>query len=76
MANQLGFTQGVALDERDAPACDDSSLRSIVAREGAELAAVLRSKGWHARAGWKTLDADGNAVWFVRFECPGGAESR
>lgn len=49
---------------------DGASLRTIVAREGSELAEALRAGGWVARAGWRTADADGRAAWQLRFERP------
>jgi hypothetical protein len=45
-------------------------LRSLVAREGTELAEALRARGWQARAGWRRVDDDGEPIWFVRFEQP------
>jgi hypothetical protein len=44
--------------------------RSLVAREGTELAEALRARGWQARAGWRRVDGDGEPIWFVRFEQP------
>jgi hypothetical protein len=42
--------------------------RSIVARDGSELAQRLRATGWTARVGWRTVTESGDTVWFVRFE--------
>ena len=36
----------------------------------AQLAAVLHSLGWQARAGWRQVDDAGDLAWFVRFEQP------
>jgi hypothetical protein len=47
-----------------------SDFRSLVAREGTELAEALRARGWQARAGWRRIDDAGEPVWFVRFEQP------
>jgi len=43
---------------------------SIVAPEGSELAARLRSRGWVARSGWRSRQAGRPPVWLVRFEHP------
>jgi hypothetical protein len=45
--------------------------RAIVAAEGSELAARLRSNGWVARSGWRSHAAGRSAIWLVRFEFPG-----
>ncbi|HYI14260.1 MAG TPA: hypothetical protein VEX37_02640 [Thermomicrobiales bacterium] len=44
--------------------------RAIVAAEGSELAARLRSSGWIARSGWRSHAAGRSSIWLVRFECP------
>jgi hypothetical protein len=44
--------------------------RAIVAAEGSELAAQLRSNGWIARSGWRSHAAGRPAIWLVRFESP------
>jgi hypothetical protein len=46
--------------------------RTIVAREGTELAAALRAGGWQARAGWRSSDHAGEPAWQIRFERPEG----
>ncbi|HEX5165469.1 MAG TPA: hypothetical protein VFV93_08750 [Thermomicrobiales bacterium] len=47
-----------------------STPHTVVAAEGSELAARLRSNGWIARAGWRRYTAGRPAAWLVRFECP------
>ena len=44
--------------------------RVIVAPEGSDLAAQLRSSGWIARSGWRRHAAGRPAIWLVRFESP------
>jgi hypothetical protein len=47
---------------------DSDSQRYVIAREGTELASLLRERGWVARVGWRaTTEADGS-VWYLRFE--------
>jgi hypothetical protein len=43
---------------------------TIVAREGSELADILRQRGWVARLGWRSGSSSGRPVWFLRFEQP------
>jgi hypothetical protein len=43
---------------------------TVVAAEGSDLAARLRSNGWIARAGWRRHIAGRPAIWLVRFESP------
>jgi hypothetical protein len=42
----------------------------VVAREGSELAELLRERGWVARAGWRATTDAGAGVWYLRFEAP------
>jgi hypothetical protein len=42
----------------------------VVAREGSELAARLRSHGWTVRGGWRATDQRDQLVWYVRYEAP------
>ena len=43
---------------------------TVVAPEGSELAARLRSTGWIARSGWLSQAPGRPAIWLVRFERP------
>lgn len=49
---------------------EGEDVTSMIAREGSELAQRLRDSGWVARAGWRSSDASGRAVWHLRFEQP------
>lgn len=55
------------LTEMHSDVCD-STTRVIIAREGTELANTLRTSGWVARAGWRSMTSSGEAVWHLRFE--------
>jgi hypothetical protein len=55
------------LDERQ-DETSQTAPRVIVAREGTELADMLRATGWVARAGWRTTSSEGQSVWHLRFE--------
>jgi hypothetical protein len=44
--------------------------RSIIAREGSDLAELLRGRGWVVRSGWRATTDDGDSVWHLRFETP------
>lgn len=46
----------------------EMSPRTVIAREGTELADALRAAGWVARAGWRTTTPEGTSVWHLRFE--------
>lgn len=48
----------------------DDRLSYVVAREGSDLAARLRERGWRATLGWRSEGEDGS-VWLVRFEPDG-----
>jgi hypothetical protein len=58
------LTQPEQLDQRE----PEPLPRSVVAREGSELAEALRASGWVARAGWRTTSESGESIWQVRFE--------
>lgn len=43
------------------------ALSHVVAREGSDLAARLRERGWRATLGWRS-ESETGSVWLVRFE--------
>jgi hypothetical protein len=45
-------------------------LRTIIAREGSDLAELLRGRGWVVRSGWRGVTDTGDSVWNLRFETP------
>lgn len=45
-------------------------LRAIIAREGSDLAELLRGRGWVVRSGWRGVADNGDSVWNLRFETP------
>jgi hypothetical protein len=60
-------------DTQSEPAAQDAASelpRSLIAREGSELAAALRAGGWRASAGWRSTTDDGEEAWQIRFERP------
>jgi len=43
-------------------------LHTIIAREGSDLAELLRGRGWVVRSGWRGVSDSGDSVWNLRFE--------
>ena len=50
-------------------------LRTIIAREGSDLAELLRGRGWVVRSGWRGVTDSGDSVWNLRFETPEDADT-
>lgn len=71
MTIQTLFQPAFAPANRQPVADRTADPRAIVAAEGSELAARLRSSGWIARSGWRSHAAGRPAIWLVRFELPG-----
>ena len=57
-------------DQHHQYATSATAPHAIVAAEGSDLASRLRSRGWVARAGWRSRQAGRPSVWLVRFESP------
>ena len=71
MTIQTLFQPAFAPANRPLVANRTADPRAIVAAEGSELAAQLRSSGWIARSGWRSHAAGRAPIWLVRFEYPG-----